>query len=275
MPLSYSLADEQEDKTHKAGKPDEADKEEKDEEGATLDFGIGLVYFKAPHYRGSDQDQDWFLPSPYFRYVSKKMEAEPSYLRGTFYENDKVALKLSINAGLAAESDENRARQGMPDLDWTLEIGPVFIWYIWEAEDESSYLSFEVPIRQVFATDFSDTRGIGILMVPFLNWVIRAKPSNYNIHTEITFAYLHATQKYHSYFYGVDQKFARAGRPAYAASSGNSGVHGTILVKKKFGKFTVAPFIRYDYLKKAVFADSPLVKRNSYSIFGVLTSYIF
>ena len=185
--ISQSFGNDQKDKTHKAAKQEET---EEVEQKPTLDFGVGLVYFTAPHYRGSDQNQNWFIPSPYFRYVSKKVEAEPSYLRGTFYENDKFALKLSLNAGLAADSDDNRARKGMPDLDWTLEIGPVFIWYIWEAEDESSYLSFEVPIRQVIATDFSDTKGIGILMVPFLNWVIRAKPSNYNLHTAVSYTHL-------------------------------------------------------------------------------------
>jgi len=242
---------------------------------SSLDYGVGLLYFNAPHYRGADQDKTWIIPSPYFRYVSEKMEVEPSYLRGTFYENDKIAFKLSLNAGLSADSEDNIARKGMPDLDWTLEAGPMFIWKVWETKNKSSLLTFEVPIRQVFATDFSKIRGIGIFMVPYINWAFRARPSNYHFHTEISFAYMHATKKYHSYFYEVPVKFSNPGRPTYEASSGNSGIHLTALTKKTFGKVTFTSFLRYDYLKKAAFADSPLVKSNSYFVYGLVTSYIF
>ena len=163
----------------------------------------------------------------------------------------------------------------MPDLDWTLEVGPMFIWKIWKSKNGLNSLSFEAPIRQVFATDISDTKGIGIFMVPFLNFVMKARPSNFHIHSEITLAYMHATKKYHSYFYGVPRKFAKAGRPAYSAGSGNSGVHVTFLASKKFGRFTFNPFLRYDYLKKASFADSPLVRTNNYLVTGIVASYIF
>ena len=243
------------------------------DDGSTLEFGFGLLLFKAPHYRGADQEKDWIIPYPNFKYVSKNMELEPSYLRGTFYKNDHIAFKLSINAGLSADSEENNARSGMPDLDWTFEAGPMFIWYIWQSEDKSKYLNFEVPIRKVFATSFTTLDSIGVFAVPFLNFVMKAKESNYNIRSEFSLAYMYATKKFHSYFYDVPTEFATAQRPQYSARGGYSGVHATFLFSKKIGRFTVLPFVRYDYLKGAVFDDSPLVRTNSYLLFGTSLSY--
>jgi outer membrane scaffolding protein for murein synthesis (MipA/OmpV family) len=230
--------------------------------------------FRAHHYRGSDQSKDWIFPSPYFKYVSKKMELEPSYIRGTFYQNEIFAIKLSLNAGLSADSSDNRARSGMPDLDWTLEAGPMVIWHIWKSQDKKSYIDFEFPARQVFATDLKSIKPIGIFMVPYINWVMRPTEKNFNLHTEISFAYMHATKKFHSYFYEVAEQFVTAGRPHYSAQGGYSGVHGTLIFKKSFGDFTFTPFARWDYLKGTVFEDSPLVKTKSYWLFGTTFTYL-
>jgi len=46
-------------------------------------------------------------------------------VRGLFFKSDNAELDVSLNGSVPVKSSENRARQGMPDLEPTLEIGPL------------------------------------------------------------------------------------------------------------------------------------------------------
>ncbi len=49
--------------------------------------------------------------------------------RGILFDTKRLQLDLSLNASIAVESDDNEARRGMPEIDATLEIGPVLKYY--------------------------------------------------------------------------------------------------------------------------------------------------
>lgn len=240
-----------------------------------FEWGAGALTFKAHHYRGSDQSKDWFIPLPYFIYTSETIEAEPSFVRGTFYRNDWFAFKLSINAGLSVESEKNRAREGMPSLDYTFEAGPMFIFKMWKSEDKKLILNFEWPIRQVHSTDLTYINAEGIFSIPYLNIIHMPMKSTWNLGGELSFGVMYGSKDYHQYFYGIESQYVTTSRPLYEAKSGYSGVQTTWILNKRIGDVVIMPFLRWDYLDGVAFKNSPLFKKKSYLLGGLGTFWLF
>jgi outer membrane protein len=245
------------------------------EEPNSCEWGAGIVPLRLNHYRGSDQFKNYYIPSPYFSYKSERVEAEPSFVRGVLFRNDLITLKISLMLGLSVESEENRAREGMPDLGYIFEMGPMIIFKLWESPAGNHLLTFEMPVRQVFATDFESVEPVGIFAVPFLNFI--SLPQKYTLgwRSEFSVAAMYGNKSYHDYFYTVRKRYATEERPAYHASSGYSGIQLAWILHRKIGSILLIPFMRYDYLKYAVFEESPLVKTRHYFAFGLGTFYLF
>jgi MipA family protein len=240
-----------------------------------LEMGAGLLSIYGNHYRGSDQGKFWFFPIPYFTYRSERIEAEPSFIRGIFFHNEWFSFKLSLMLGLNVESKHNTARQGMPSLDYTIEAGPMFIFKLWHSEKNDHYINFEWPIRESFATDLSYIKPVGIFTVPYINIINSPTPSNFHWSSELSISPMYASKKYHHYFYGVDEQYAKIGRAAYTAHGGYSGLQFALVLNKRLEKLVIIPFIRFDYLKSATFEDSPLVKINHYAVGGLGLFHFF
>lgn len=240
-----------------------------------FEWGGGLLTIAGNHYRGSDQGKVWFFPIPYFSYTSKRFEAEPSFIRGIFFENKWFSLKLSFIPGLNVESKGNKAREGMPGLDYTVEVGPMAVFHLFKSEDESMRINFEWPIRETYSTDLSYIKSAGLFTVPYLNIIHKANPKFWNWDFEFSLAPMFADKKYHQRFYGVENQFARTDRPAYESSGGYSGFQTALIMKKRFKKMVILPFIRWDYLKGAVFENSPLIKTNNYVVAGLGLFWFF
>jgi outer membrane scaffolding protein for murein synthesis (MipA/OmpV family) len=240
-----------------------------------FEWGAGFLSLYGNHYRGSDQAKFWFFPMPYFTYSSKLIEAEPSFVRGIFFRSDWFTFKLSLMLGPNAESKNNRARSGMPSLDYTIELGPMFIFHLWSTEDKIMRLNFEVPMRGIFATDLSYIRHVGLFTVPYLSLKHSNTIQSWNWSSEVTLSPMYADANYHDYFYGVSQQYARADRALYKAHGGYSGFQTALVFNKRFENVVVIPFIRWDYLDRAVFEDSPLVKTKNYIISGLGLFWLF
>ncbi|MDP2058062.1 MAG: MipA/OmpV family protein, partial [Thiobacillus sp.] len=67
---------------------------------------------------------------------------------------------------------------------------------------------------------------------------------------------------------------AAADRPAFDAKGGYAGSQFLMSVSKRYPKYWLGAFARWDSLKGAVFADSPLVKREDYFAAGVGIAWI-
>lgn len=240
-----------------------------------FEWGLGLLTFNADHYRGSDQSKNWLLPLPYFVYTGENIEAEPSFIRGTFFKNDSFSFKLSLNAGLSVESEKNNARRGMPSLDYTLEAGPMLLFKIWKSEDSKSLLNLEWPTRLVASTDLTYLKHQGLFSVPYLNLVHFPQSSTLNWGSEFSIAVMYGSSKFHQYFYGVDHEFATPERPFYKADNGYSGLQTTWILSRRIGDVIIMPFIRWDYLDGVSFEDSPLFKRKNYLLTGLGTFWLF
>jgi outer membrane scaffolding protein for murein synthesis (MipA/OmpV family) len=83
---------------------------------------VAIIDF--PAYRGSDERRTYVLPVPYVAYRGKFLKVDRERIRGLFFKNDKAELDVSLSGSVPVKSADNRARQGMPNLEPTLEMGP-------------------------------------------------------------------------------------------------------------------------------------------------------
>src|SRR5262245_2821907 len=239
------------------------------------EFGLGASAFTLPDYRGSDESRGYVLPIPYLIYRGEHFRVDRQGVRGIFFESDRVELNLSLNATPPVDSADNRAREGMPELDPTIEIGPRLDLTL--ARDRTREWSFELrlPLRAAIATDLSHTKHIGWVAYPHLHLFTRPAIAGMKWNLGMQAGPLFASREYHDYFYGVDPEFARPDRPAFAASSGYSGSLALVSLSRRFPRFWVGGFARYDTLKGAAFESSPLMRRDYSVMAGIAVAWVF
>jgi MipA family protein len=239
------------------------------------EVGIGAAVTTLPDYRGADEGKTYLLPIPYFTYNGERLRIDRRGAHGDLIQKNNVWLDVSVNLGPPAKSDENQARNGMPDLDPTLEFGPSLRWLWWMSEDRDSTLTLYLPLRSVLATDFSHSQSIGWVFAPHVTYDVQNFGPGGGWNFGVSLGPLYATEKYHDYYYQVSPEFATATRPAYDAEGGYSGLRATLSLSKRFPKFWVGGFVRYDDLHNVAFEDSPLMRKESSLMAGVGISWIF
>lgn len=233
------------------------------------EFGLGLGGLSIPHYRGSDQRDEYVAPVPYVKFHGNRLKVDREGGRYYFYNGEEMKIDLSAAFAFPVDSEENRARQGMPDLDAILEVGPRLQWFMWESDDQRLRLRLGAPIR--LAINLSDAGNEGWFFSPYFQ--VRYYS---NMETALSIGPMWASEKFHDYYYQVDSQYATPTRPAYNATSGYSGFRITLTNSQRISKhYWWGGFLRYDSLSGAVFEDSPLVKQNSAFMAGLAISYIF
>jgi outer membrane protein len=233
------------------------------------ELGVGLGYITLPHYRGSDQRQDYIAPIPYVRYRGKRLNVDREGGRYYFLNSEVLKLDLSAAFSFPVDSSDNRARTGMPDLDPILELGPRLEWYIYASNDERFRIRAGFPVR--LAVNLSGLENTGWVFSPYLQFRYFS-----TMETALSIGPMWATEKYHDYYYQVENQFATADRPAYDAQGGYSGLRITLTNSHRVAKhWWWGVFARYDSLSGAVFEDSPLVKQKDALMGGFALSYIF
>ena len=233
------------------------------------EFGVGLGGLSLPHYRGSDQRDEYFAPVPYVRYRGNKLKVDREGGRYYFVDAETFKLDLSAAFSLPVDSDDNRARQGMPDLDAILEVGPRMQWFLWESADRRLRFRAAAPVR--LAVNLSDAGNEGWFFAPYLQLRYYS-----TMETAFSVGPMWASEKFHDYYYQVDNQYATVGRPAYDAKAGYSGFRFTLTNSQRISKhYWWGGFVRYDLLSGAEFEDSPLVKQKDALMLGFAISYIF
>ena len=130
------------------------------------ELGLGATAFTFPDYRGADESRGYLLPFPYLIYRGDVLRVDRQGARGVLLETERVELDVSISGAPPVDSSKNRAREGMPDLDPTFEIGPRLNVILARSPDRSKALTFRLPLRAVIATDLSYAEGQGWIDLP-------------------------------------------------------------------------------------------------------------
>jgi len=238
-----------------------------------LEAGLGAGVLSFPDYRGSDRRQNYVLPVPYFVYRGEFLKADRNGVRGIFFNSDRVDLNISVNASAPVDSSDNPARQGMPNLRPTFEVGPSLDINLWRSAALRQKLDLRLPVRAGITLE-SHPKSIGWLFTPRLNWDIADIGGLHGWNLGMLAGPIFGDRKQHEYFYSVAQQYATADRPAYEAKRGYGGMQFLAAMSKRFPSFWVGGFVRYDTLSGAVFADSPLVRQKNYFAGGIAVAWV-
>ncbi len=237
------------------------------------ELGAGMSVLSFPDYRGADESRLFAIPIPLVVYRGTFLKADKDGIRGSFFDSDRIDLNVSVGASVPVSSDENSAREGMPDLQPTVELGPSLDLTLWRSRDRRYTLDLRLPVRAAVTVmggmdyvgwefsprvvlDVSDVAGItgwnlGLLAGP-----------------------IYGSERSHEYFYSVAPEFATADRPAFEAQHGYAGSQFLVSMSKRYPKYWLGAFVRWDSLDGAVFVDSPLVRQEDYFAAGVAFAWI-
>jgi MipA family protein len=233
---------------------------------------IGLFPSTFPAYRGSSDQQYYLLPFPFLVYRGEVFKADRHGLRALLFDSQRVELNISTNAAIPVNSDGDSRRDGMPDLDATVEIGPS-LNILLTPPARQDRLQLKLPVRLAVASDFSSVETVGWVFNPHLN--LDSPNILHGWNTGFDLGPLFATREYHDYYYRVKPRYARPDRPVYRPSGGYSGTMALASLSRRFDRYWVGAFVRYDYLRGAQFEDSPLVDTDHSLMAGVAVSWFF
>ena len=188
--------------------------------------GLFAAAFNAPEYPAADQSQTNVIPSPYFIYRGETLRiGDGSIARAVAVDKSWYELDVSLAASFGANSDDNVAREGMPDLDLIFELGPQLKLKVAQFEytdHGKGEFSLHLQTRGVFSTDFSGMDHRGYVFEPEFRYAQRGWVSEKTA-LSISVSPIWATEKLHDYFYQVDQEFVTQQRQAYDAKGGYIG----------------------------------------------------
>ena len=239
--------------------------------------GVGGTGLYLPDYRGANQSRGYLFPLPFFAYRGDYFRVDREGIRGIFFQSDRVEFDVSLFGTPPVDSSKNTARQGMPDLDATVEVGPALVVTLARDRkiDYNYRLQLRLPVRTAIATDFAHWRNIGWVAYPNLNLDVRPEFLGGRWNVGFSAGPVYQTQSFNQYFYSVAPQFATPERPAYSAPGGYSGAAFFATMSRRFEKFWVGAYVRYDNLSGAVFDQSPLVKQNYALAGGIAIAWVF
>lgn len=230
-----------------------------------LGVGGGLGYL--PDYPGSDQGKVRSIFLPYGIYRGKVIRADQeggvrtSLLKGVHYE-----LDISFGGSFPASSEDNRARQGMEDLDWLFEVGPQLKLHF--LNSKRYRVEFRLPVRGSFSTNFKKTVDRGYNITP--HFVVQKRDFPYpNANFLMETGLYWASQRLSQYFFQVDERYVTVERPQYNARPGYIG--WTLTAGQSFPFYDNVFYVAYRYInyKGAANRQSPLFRAPENHSLGV------
>jgi outer membrane scaffolding protein for murein synthesis (MipA/OmpV family) len=190
------------------------------------ELGVAAGGIYSPDYPAADKNSLHGLALPLVIYRGDIFRlGKDSIAKGVFIDNDYTELNVSLAASFNANSSDNNARRGMPDLDYLGEIGPQLKIKLGELYGGKTEL--QLPVRAVFSTDFRRVDHRGYRFNPKFIYE-RQNIFNSSIDLNSSIGSIFATKKLHEYFYRVEPRFATATRPAYEADGGYLGSEITL-----------------------------------------------
>lgn len=232
------------------------------------EVGVGLGVLSLPFYRGAGDGRTYIVPIPYVQYRGEHLRVDEKGIRSYLFRSNRARLDFSLAGGVPVSSDGNSARQGMPSLDPTVEIGPSLEFLLWYPQGRNRALWLKFPLRAALSVALKNIEYQGWVFAPYLDYrmVLGDRPFPWNI--SLSMGPQFADRRYHDYFYEVSSAYVTPERPEYHPTAGYSGSRVTLGIQKKFDGYWLGAFLRYDVLQGAVFIDSPLVQQRHYFAVG-------
>lgn len=235
------------------------------------EFGAGGGAVSVANYPSSSERNFIGLVAPYVVYRGDVLRiGGGNGARAVVVEEGDFELDLSFGGAFRADSDDNTAREGMPELDFLFEVGPQIIYKVHDfnfKQGGKARLNARLQARAVFSTDFGRIDQRGFVVEPTLSYQQRGvlfEKTGLNLSLSMNFA----SEKLHDYFYEVAPEFANSTRSQYDAKGGYLGTDFSVSVS-----FPIAQNVRgfiggaLQFHQGSANEDSPLFEDDvTYSI---------
>lgn len=222
-----------------------------------FESGIFVGSAVIPDYPASDQSRNRTIALPLIYYTGDIFRSEESDgTRFRIFNSKKIDFDLSFGGSFATDTDSNYARQGMPALDWTLEIGPRFLYYFFK-EKTIGQVRLGIPVRTAVATNFTTWRSIGNLFSPTFQidkYNFLFENLNFYFFTNLTYT----DEGEADYFYQIDPQFQTPERSQFDAKGGFWGYDMSLAFKYTWNKKSVIIGSRYSDLSGSANSKSYL-----------------
>ncbi len=233
--------------------------------------GVGAATLNLPQYVGSDQRTRGTLPVPYFVFRGESIRISRESMSGRLFKRADLVMDLSAEFSLPVESVENHARDGMPDIDFVVEVGPALRYIFLRNTPEHRTMSIELPLRAVFQSNLRYIDHEGWRVNPRL----RYREHFGAWHLSLWGGAYWNDRRYNQLYYAVEPEYATALRPAYETSDGYGGWAVSSSLSWRHEDWWVGGFIRWYDISRANFRDSPLAIEQSNLGFGLAAAWIF
>ena len=235
-----------------------------------LAVGGGLITL--PFYRGAESNQTLPIPFVYPVYRGDFLRVDEEGVHGRFLRSDRMVLDFSADGTVPSSGDDVQAREGMPRLDATFQLGPSLTIDLWDRDTSDSRLILTLPARGVFAVGSSPDY-IGTAASPKLTYQRDVRFADRYWRVAMTGGFEFGSNELHDYFYTVDPVFQTPDRPTFDASGGYAGTRFTLSAQGRRRNNYIAVFIRYDNVGEAIFEDSPLVQQTGNITAGFVVAW--
>jgi len=228
----------------------------------------------APDYPAAEQNHWRGIGAPYFVYRGSIFRADRDGARANLFNFHGMKLEFSAAGSFPARSKDNRARVGMPDLDWLAEIGPRLTFPLWKAWGYTP-LKLHIPLRAVLSTDFTNLKHQGYTLTPKLSFRAHDmwKPGWIGL---ATLSANFGDRQLNAYFFDVEPAYIRPDRPAYDARAGYVGsdvfAGAVVPLNHHFRVFVGGQFT---FNEGAANSESPLFKKSINTAFFLGMGWTF
>jgi len=237
------------------------------------ELGAGLAVLDIPFYPGASQSKTYLLPIPHIFYRSEKLEVDNG-IEVTFLKTPRTRFNLSADFAVPVNSRDSDVREGMPDLDLVIQVGPSLEVTLAGGRFKPSHFRLELPVRTAIATDLQSAENVGWVFEPRLTYETR-RPHKTGFAYLVSAGLRFSDEELHQYYYGVEQAFVTPERTRFDASSGYSGLFIDYVANWRTDNLVFFALLRYQNLAGAEFEDSPLVEQDDYLIFGGGITWVF
>jgi len=237
------------------------------------ELGIGTTAFNLPLYPGSADDKSFIIPFPFFRIQTEYFEVNEG-VRSFFFETPDIRLNISADLGVPVSSDDSATREGMPDLNTVIQIGPSLEFIFSGGRRQPHEFRFELPLRSAIATDIKSSENIGWVLEPRITYET-LRPFKIGFAYQLTAGLQYSSKEYHAYYYDVAESLSTSQRSAYTSDKGYSGFFTDLVINWREDDLIYFAFTRYKNLHNSSYEDSPLVEDMSYFSIGFGIAWVF
>lgn len=191
-----------------------------------LEAGLAGAGLNVSAYPSSSVRSQRNFLVPWLIYRSDKVQVKDGGVKLIAYQSEKLTVDLGISGSLNADTSITPVRDGMPDIDYLLELGPRFKVPLFDRTNEfmeRDRLDWVTAYRFAISTDFGrvDFRG------PVLNTELSYEKEGLlkdKLTVGVSVGATWLGNQMMDYFYSVDSQFATPDRPEYRATAGFLGV---------------------------------------------------